>query len=61
MELLGETSEMCKELRIEFPNPKSFCCIQKNISTSKDRFKYEEDMKIKEGIDLLMKRESKGM
>ena len=53
--------EICKELSIEFPDPESFCCIQKNRSTSKNRSRSKEDKKIKEGIDLLMKRELEGM
>ena len=61
MNLLGETSKMCKEVTIEFLDPKSFCCIQKNRSTSKDRFRSKEDKKMKKGIDLLMKREPEGM
>ena len=49
------------KLNIECPDLESFCCIQKNRSTSKDRSKLEEDMKIKKGIYLLMKRELEGM
>ena len=61
MEILGELSELCTKLSIEFQDPESFCCIQKNRGTSKDRFISEEDKKVKEGIDLLMKREPEGM
>ena len=61
MEILGELSDLCKEQSIEFLDPKFFCCIQKNKSTSKDRSRSEEDIKIKEGIDLLTKREPEGM
>ena len=34
---------------------------EKNRGTSEDRSRFKEDMKIKEGIDLLMKGEPKGM
>ena len=47
MKLLGERSELGTKLSIEF--------LDRGIS--KDRSRSEEDMKIKEGIDLLMKRE----
>ena len=54
MEILGELSDLCKEQSIEFLDPKILCCIQKYKSTSKDRSRSEEDIKIKEGIDLLI-------
>ena len=61
MEILGELSNLCKEQSIDFSNPESFYCIQENRSTIKDRSRSKEDIKIKEGIDLLMKREPKCM
>ena len=61
MKLLGEISKFCIELRIDFLDLEFFCCLQKNRSTRIDRSKSKEDMKMKEGIDLLMKRDPKGM
>lgn len=50
-ELLGERLQLCIQLSIEF--------LDRN--KSKDRYRSKEDMKIKQGIDLLMKREPEGM
>ena len=51
MELLDMRSELCTYLSIEFLDR----------GTSKDKFRSKENMKIKEGIDLVMKREKEGM
>lgn len=61
MEFLGEISKLCIEQKIEFLDPKSFCYIQNNRSSNKDKSRSEEDKKIKEGIDLVMKRELEGI
>ena len=61
MEIPGELSSLFKEQIIEFTNPEYFCFIKENRSTRKDRSRSQEDMKIKESIDLLMKREPEGM
>ena len=56
VEILGELSDLCKEQSIEFLDPKSFYYIQGDRSTSTDRFRSKEDIKIEEGTDLIMKR-----
>ena len=61
MKILGELLDFCKEQSIEFSDQESFYCIQKKSSTSKYRSISKEDIKIKEGIDLLTRREPKGM
>ena len=51
MDPLGKISKLYIDLSIEFLDR----------GTRKDRSRSEEDMEIKEGIDLLMKREKEGM
>ena len=51
MELLGERLELYRDLSIELLDR----------STRNDKSVFEKEMKIKEGIDLLMKREPEGM
>lgn len=61
IEILGELSYLCKEKSIEFTNLESFYCIQGNNSTSTNEARSKEDIKVKEGIDLLTKMELEGM
>ena len=61
MEILGQLLDLCKEQNIEFTDLGSFCCIQRKNNTSEDRSKTEDDTKIKEGIDLLTRREPEVM